>query len=272
MKGQRIEYFADELAWIEARKDWPRRDLHAAFVARFEREDVSEENIKRLCARKGWSAGPEGRRRTAGVSPLFSADEIAWIRENGRLPRAEAHARFTEAFGRNDISLAQLASFRKRHGIKTGRTGQFAKGQTPWSKGRKIGSHPNSASQQFKPGMVAHNTLPLGTERLRDDGYIEVKVAETNPYTGAPTWFVMKHKLLWEALHGPVPEGHALKCLDGDRTNTDPANWAAVPRGLLPRLNGKSVRNYDTAEPEVKPAIMAVARLEQRAAKIRKGK
>ena len=82
----------------------------------------------------------------------------------------------------------------------------------------------------------------------------------------------MKHRWLWERANGPVPEGHALKCLDGDRTNTDPANWMAVPRALLPRLYGKCGRNYDAAEPEVKPAIMAVARLEQRAAESRKGK
>lgn len=41
MKGQQITYFADELAWIEAHRDWPRRQLHAAFQARFDRADVS---------------------------------------------------------------------------------------------------------------------------------------------------------------------------------------------------------------------------------------
>jgi hypothetical protein len=30
----------------------------------------------------------------------------------------------------------------------------------------------------------------------------------------------------------------ALKCLDGNKQNTDPSNWEAVPRALLPRLAG----------------------------------
>jgi hypothetical protein len=61
-----------------------------------------------------------------------------------------------------------------------------------------------------------------------------------------------------------VPGGYALKCLDGNKLNTDPGNWEAVPRALLPRLNGKSGRNYDRAPDELKPTIMAVAKLEQR--------
>jgi hypothetical protein len=56
-----------------------------------------------------------------------------------------------------------------------------------------------------------------------------------------------------------------LKC-KGDPANADPANWEAVPRGLLPRLNGKASRgrNYDKAPDELKPTIMAVAKLEHR--------
>ena len=66
---------------------------------------------------------------------------------------------------------------------------------------------------------------------------------------------------LWEQAHGPVPDGMALKCL-GEKTNTDPANWVLVPRALLPRLNGRFGRGYDDAPAELKPAIMAVAKLE----------
>jgi hypothetical protein len=38
-----------------------------------------------------------------------------------------------------------------------------------------------------------------------------------------------------------------------------------VPRALLPRLSGKSGRNYDHAPDEIKPTIMAIARLEHAA-------
>lgn len=42
-------------------------------------------------------------------------------------------------------------------------------------------------------------------------------------------------------------------------------NWVAIPRALLPRLNGRFGRNYDDAPPELKPAILAIAKLEHAA-------
>ena len=53
------------------------------------------------------------------------------------------------------------------------------------------------------------------------------------------------------AADGPVPDGHRLKCLDGDKTNCDPSNWEAVPMALAPRLNGRFGRGYDTAPAEL---------------------
>ena len=83
----------------------------------------------------------------------------------------------------------------------------------------------------------------------------------------------MYHKRgwLWEKLNGPVPEGQRLKCLDGAKTNTDPSNWEAIPMAIGPRLNGLCGMGYDKAEPEVKPTIMAIAKLEHRALEARKG-
>lgn len=57
----------------------------------------------------------------------------------------------------------------------------------------------------------------------------------------------------------------ALKC-KGDPANPDPSNWELVSRGVLPRLNGQKGRRYDTAPAELKPTIMAIAKLEHRLA------
>jgi hypothetical protein len=48
-------------------------------------------------------------------------------------------------------------------------------------------------------------------------------------------------------------------------TNTDPDNWALIPRALLPRLNGVHGRGYDEAPADLKPAILAVTTLEHTA-------
>lgn len=205
---RRIVWLPEELAWIEARKDWSRADLHRAFVWYWQRPEVSQDHIKALCKRKGWL---------------------------------------------------------------TGRDGHFPKGHVPPNKGRKGYVAPGCEKGWFRKGQRAPNKFDVGHETVDREGYVKICVAEPNPWTGAPTHMAFKHRWLWERANGPVPEGHALKCLDGDRTNCDPTNWIAVPRALLPRLNGRFGRDYDTAPDELKPLILATAQLAQAASERRKG-
>lgn len=201
----------------------------------------------------------------------YSASELLWIEATRAWPRRAAHAVFCAQFGRRDVSLDNYISLCKRKGWLTGRDGRFAPGAVPATKGRKMPYNAASARTQFKKGQAPPNTKPLGHERITKDGYVEISVAETNPYTGYQRRYVHKHRHLWEQANGPVPEGMCLKSLDGDKTNTDPANWVVIPRALLPRLNGRFGRNYDEAPPELKPTIMAIARLEHSARTARKG-
>lgn len=202
-----------------------------------------------------------------GKKITYSAAELAWVKANATLPKAELHSGFVARFGRNDVSVDNLKALRTRKGWRTGRTGQFAKGDTPPNKGKtcapgKGGNHPRARATQFKAGNKPANRRPLWSERIDVYGYVEIKVPVTNPYTKAKTRFMHKHRYLWEQANGPLPKGKALKCLDGNRLNTDPENWIAVPRGMLPRLNNKHGRAYDKAPDAVKPTVMAVATLE----------
>lgn len=207
-KGRAIDYMPEELAWVEAHKDWPRAQLHSAFCFYFDRQDVSQDSLKALCHRNGWM---------------------------------------------------------------TGRTGRIEKGAVPHNKGKPMPYNANSAATRFKKGQRPANKQFVGYERIdRREGYVMLCVAEPNPWTGAPTHMVHKHRWLWERANGQVPEGHRLKCLDGDKTNTDPANWACIPKALAPRLNGRFGRGYDTAPAEIKPLILATAQLEHAAREARK--
>jgi hypothetical protein len=217
VKGRNIPYSEAELAFIEWRQAMSRRALHAAFVAKFGRADVSFDNFKALCTRRGW---------------------------------------------------------------RTGRDGCFEKGAAPANKGKhyppgKGANHPNAVRTRFKKGnrtgRANHVYKPIGAERLSKDGYVERKIHDGLPLQSR--WRGV-HRIEWEKLHGPVPKGHALKCLDGNRQNTDPSNWQAVPRALLPRLVGgtrKTKVAYDDAPAELKPTILAVARLEHAVRQRRRG-
>lgn len=189
----------------------PRRDLHAAFVARFRRPEITLDHIKALCTRKGW---------------------------------------------------------------KTGRNGCFVKGQPPMNKGKRCpegkgGRHPNARRTQFKPGSLSGRAAevkkPIGSERITVDGYRERKVNNDLPFQAR---WKQVHRIEWEAVNGPVPAGYALKCLNGDKLDCRPENWDAVPRGVLARLNGGRMRKtlpYDDAPAELKPLVMATAKLKHAA-------
>lgn len=202
----------------------------------------------------------------------WSPAELAWIEARATEPRRAAHARFVATFDRPDVSLAAFAALCKRRGWMTGRTGRFAPGQAPVYTHPKGWCPPGCEKGHFRKGNLPHNTRHAGHERINREGYVEISVEETNPHTGFERRYVQKHRWLWEKAHGPVPEGQVLKCLDGDRTNCDPANWIAIPRALLPRLNGRFGRNYDTAPPELKPLILKIAELEHAAREKRRAR
>lgn len=192
----------------------------------------------------------------------YSADERAFLEDRKAMLRRDLHAAFVAAFGREDVSLENLKAMMKRNGWLTGRKG--SESIAPWNKNKPMPFNAGSARTQFKPGHPSHTYRGPGHERFDERcGYVILIVAETNPWTGADTRPVLKHKWLWEQANGPVPDGHVLKCLDGDHRNTDPSNWQPIPKGMVPRLSLK--RDYDHAPDELKPVIMTMARLEHTA-------
>ncbi|RWO37298.1 MAG: HNH endonuclease [Mesorhizobium sp.] len=203
MKGRQIRYSEEELSFLEWRQAMSRRALHAEFVAKFGRLEVTLDQIKALCSRKGWS---------------------------------------------------------------TGRTGCFEKGTTPFNKGKPHPARGRAAETQFKKGSMAGAAAakykPIGTERFNKDGYLERKIHDGMPLQSR--WRLV-HLIRWEEMNGPLPRGTALKCLDGNRRNTEPSNWRAVPRALLARLGGRYGRGYDAAPSELKPTILAISELEHAA-------
>lgn len=198
----------------------------------------------------------------------YSTEEMAWLEDNRLMVISEYHAAFVDRFGRDDVSAKNLHALRKRKGWKTGRKGFFVKGQAPHNKGKRCapgtgGRHPNARKTQFKRGSMNGRAKevykPIGTERVSKDGYLERKIHDGMPLQSR--WRAV-HLIRWEEANGPLPDGHCLKCLDADKSNTDPANWEAIPRALLPRLSGgRWYQPYDTFEPELRPAVLATAKL-----------
>lgn len=113
MRLARTDYSQTELDWIKAQCKRPRADIHAAFVARFNRTDVSVDHIQGLCTRRGWSRGLPPKRRN-----LFSDSEINFIMARHTQARKVIHQAFCERFGRSDISVKDITQLCVRLGLK----------------------------------------------------------------------------------------------------------------------------------------------------------
>ncbi|MBT2131206.1 HNH endonuclease [Aliiroseovarius lamellibrachiae] len=226
-------YTEEELSWVEACKDLPRRKIHEGFCAEFERTDITYQSIVNLCQYKGWLTRP-------GRKPIkFNADELTWLRDNASMRRGALHSSFCQTFNRSDLSARQLADACNHRGIRTGRG-------------------------------VYYQAYPLGSEyQCPRTGRIYIKVSLT---AGKHENWVFKHRWLWEKTHGPIPKGYCLKCLSDNKADARPENWKLIPSGMRSYLNGPCGRDYDNAPPELKPMIMATAELVYKARRAKGGR
>lgn len=267
MKRGAIRYSEAELTFIFANRDLPRATLRYVFAANFGRDDVSVAHIKALCTRHGWMTSREhftadgdamlckffADRPTAHVAALLGRSVASVISRARKL-----------GLRKSPDYLATPASGRLQRGSAIGASTRYAKGAAPLNKGlkRPEGWSPGRMGQtQYKKAQAPRNWRPIGSVRVIK-GYQFTKIADERMVSWVRNWR-QTHIVNWEAVNGPIPEGFALKSLDGDRRNTDASNWTCVPRGVLPRLNGgRSSRiGYDAAPPELRPVILVSAKL-----------
>lgn len=159
----------------------------------------------------------------------YSAEEKEFIKNNvkGR-SNDELLQMFNDRFGLN-LKKSQIAAFKKNNRLSSGLDGRFKPGHVPFNKGKK-GLICGGKETQFKKGQRALNYRPIGSERVSVDGYIEIKVAD-------PGKWRMKHLVLWEEANGPIPKGHCLLFLDGNKLNVSLDNLQLITRSQLVRMN-----------------------------------
>ncbi len=251
------EYLPKQLDFLRTGyASMPIAALTTAFNAQF---DLAKKRSAIASALKNYNITC-GRKGSDRIMPcgFYSPEKLKFLRNNypGRT-LDELTVAFNAHFG-VDRTRQQIKTAVHNRGIVCGRTGRFEKGQQSWNKGVKGYMGPNVTS--FKKGHKPANWEPLGTERIdAKDGYIQTKVAERDPYTGFPTRYKLKHVYLWEQMHGPVPKGHAVVFRDGKKLNCVPDNLMLVTRAELLRLNKYQ---YASQLPEIKPSVLALAKLE----------
>lgn len=202
-----------------------------------------------------------------GQCHKYSDEQKRFLHEHCTFPRKELTQLFNEKFGTQQSQKA-ICGYCKRKGWLTGRDGRIVKGNKPWNTGTKGVIKPNSGS--FRPGLIPANTKPLGHERIcSKDGFIFIKVAELNPYTGANTRYRYKHQVVWEKHHGAIPKGHIVRFRDGDKTNCDVKNLLCVSMAVNLRMNQNKVNDMPE---EYKDTGRAISELEVATFQVMRGR
>lgn len=192
--------------------------------------DFTESKMKSYKKNHGLKSGI-GQGIPAGTpTKLYPAEVREFIRNNfvgvGHQGMADL---LNKRFG-TKYTKGQMKAIYSRFKLNSGRTGRFRKGNVPVNKGKKGYSYPGMVATQFKPGNIPRNWWPVGTERLRADGYVWEKVAEPNKWR-------QKHVLIWEAEHGPRPKNYVIIFADSNRFNFEPDNLILISQAQLVRMN-----------------------------------
>lgn len=164
---------------------------------------------------------------------------------------AEIHDLVNERFGL-ELTVNQVKAAIGRYGLNTGRTGCFPKGHVPANKGTKGMSSRNRTT--FAMGNVPINRVEIGTERLRRDGYVWVKVQDGCKNAN----WKAKHVMAWESANGPVPKGHVVMIADGDPWNCTADNLLLATKAEVVRFNHMRLHRDSR---DITEAGLAIARL-----------
>ena len=100
----------------------------------------------------------------------------------------------------------------------------FEKGHTPVNKGKGMSDEIREKVKHtwFELGHEPHNTKYDGYERIKKDGYREIRISKGN--------FELLHRYNWEKVNRPIPKDNILRSKDGDPKNCDPDNWYLIDR------------------------------------------
>lgn len=211
-----------EEAFLRKNNHLPRKDLLAAFHAKFGRRDVKLHNLKNHLERMRLLHPATAFRRKVKVRP----EEVDFIRLHHRQKRNFILRALAAKFGSTELTVKDIAALCHRHG---------------WL-------------SEYKG-----NNMPVGYEYFhKKDGRIVVRIPRLNPLQARHRNYAYKHRVLWEEICGPVPKGNVVLPVNGDWFDFDPLNWLAVPNGIGTRLYRSG---FFEAPPELKSTILATAKL-----------
>jgi hypothetical protein len=171
-----------------------------------------------------WTAAEE--RELAALYPDTPMPELT---ARFGVPVHSIHSKAHRLGLRRSQAFLDANSGNVRKGERRSPASEFTPGHVPWNKGKKgldIGGH----ATRFQKGQRGSKFAPIGSERISKEGYRQRKMTATGY---PPKDWRNVHHLVWEATHGPIPAGHVVAFINGDKTDVRLENLELLHRREL---------------------------------------
>lgn len=100
---------------------------------------------------------------------------------------------------------------------------------------------------------------PIGSEKTYADGFSFIKVRDQPIILDCRENYELKHHYIWKQAHGPIPPGHVLIFLDGDKTNCSLENLQLVTRAEHIEMIRNKLRFSDPERTKIGVLIAKIA-------------
>ncbi len=246
----RFSYTPEHLAFLTKQyKKLGVKQLTQAFNKKFNL-DKKHGHIKSALTNHKITSGRTAGAILKGIPRVFTLAQIKFIEKAYQKNEVSIVTEMVNKKYNTCFAKSQIVRIIKNRGITCPRTGQFKKGGTTWNKGTKGLTKSNRTS--YKKGCIPVNHREVGSQRINNDGYIEIKVAE-------PRVWKLLQRHVWEQHNGQLLPNINIRFKDSNPFNCAIENLEPVDKYLHLKLN---LCNYKNMPEEVKPVAMNVAKLE----------
>ena len=226
----------------------------------------TNEQIKNAKTRYNIKSGTKGG-MPKGYSSKYPPEMEEYVRSIAKGRYTSEIANMVQERFEIKFSASECKSYKSNHMIHSGITGSFQKGHIPHNKGKHMSpeAYKKCKPTMFKEGHTPANKMKVGEYTHTTDGYLIQKIQEKGAQQER---FAFVHRKIWEEHNGPIPPGHKIIFLDGDKDNCTISNLAMIDNADAMEMRRRKLR---TSDAELTKAGVTVARVNIAARKRKKG-
>lgn len=226
------KFYGQHVLWALCHGEWPSGRIRFLDM---DRANIRIDNLRLEGDMAAFDRRSLYLRTARAARHAIPPEQEEWLRQHTHVGLRARYALFLEAFPQ-DRSFWSFKHLCQREGIHYDR-------------------------DAWNAAVSAAQSLPVGSSRVDPAGYVTIRTE---------AGWRAEQRVRWEETHGPIPEGKVLMCIDGNRKNTDPANWSLVDKAVVREAAlGNTLRLAEVPD-SLRPAVIDLARVTVAARKSRR--